>query len=86
ATEAALGEVTGRIYVARHFPPQAKARMEKLVQNLITAYAESIQGLDWMGPETKQKALEKLSKFTTKIGYPDRWKDYSALVVKADDL
>jgi len=86
ATEAALGEVTGRIYVARHFPPQAKARMEKLVQNLITAYAESIQGLDWMGPETKQKALEKLSKFTTKIGYPETWKDYSALVVKADDL
>jgi len=86
ATEGALGEVLGRIYVSRHFPPEAKARMDALVQNLLAAYGESIRGLDWMGADTKQKALEKLSKFTTKIGYPERWKDYSALVVKPDDL
>ncbi|HSW11355.1 MAG TPA: M13-type metalloendopeptidase [Solimonas sp.] len=86
ATEGALGEVLGRIYVSRHFPPQAKARMDALVQNLLAAYGDSIRSLDWMGEETKQKALLKLSKFTTKIGYPDRWKDYSALVVKPDDL
>lgn len=86
ATEAALGEVLGRIYVARHFPPQAKARMEELVQNLVKAYEASIKDLDWMSEETKQKALVKLSKFTPKIGYPNKWKDYSALTVAADDL
>lgn len=86
ATEGALGEVTGRIYVARHFPPEAKARMEKLVDNLLAAYGDSIRKLDWMSAETKEKALLKLSKFTTKIGYPDKWKDYSALEVKPDDL
>ncbi len=86
ATEGALGEVTGRIYVSRHFPPEAKARMEKLVDRLLLAYGDSIRKLDWMSPETKEKALLKLSKFTTKIGYPDQWKDYSALQVKPDDL
>ncbi|MGB1563818.1 MAG: M13 family metallopeptidase [Sinimarinibacterium flocculans] len=86
ATQDALGEMLGRIYVARHFPPAAKARMEELVGNLVKAYEASIRELDWMSDETKEKALVKLSKFTPKIGYPDKWKDYSALVVKADDL
>lgn len=84
--EGSLGEVLGAIYVDRHFPPQAKARMETLVDNLIKAYEVSIKELDWMGDETKAKALDKLSKFTVKIGYPDEWKDYSALEVKPDDL
>ncbi|MEQ1439183.1 M13-type metalloendopeptidase [Fontimonas sp. SYSU GA230001] len=86
ATENALGEVLGRIYVARHFPPEAKARMEVLVQNLVKAYEASIKELDWMSDETKDKALVKLSKFTPKIGYPNKWKDYSKLEVRADDL
>ena len=86
AVEGSLGEVLGRIYVKRHFPPQAKARMEELVNNLNLAYEISIKELDWMTPATKEKALEKLSKFTTKIGYPDEWKDYSALTVDAGDL
>ncbi|MFT4045139.1 MAG: M13-type metalloendopeptidase [Solimonas sp.] len=86
ATEDALGEVLGKLYVAQYFPPQAKARMEQLVQNLLTAYRESIGSLDWMTDETKQKALAKLAKFDPKIGYPKKWKDYSALDVKADDL
>jgi putative endopeptidase len=85
-TEAALGEVLGRIYVAKYFPPQAKARMEELVANLVKAYEASIKELDWMSEETKQKALVKLSKFTPKIGYPNKWKDYSKLEVRADDL
>ncbi|HEY0973084.1 MAG TPA: M13-type metalloendopeptidase [Solimonas sp.] len=85
-TEGALGEMLGRIYVARHFPPEAKKRMEQLVKNLTRAYEASIKELDWMGEDTKKKALEKLAKFTPKIGYPDKWKDYSALSVKADDL
>ena len=84
--EDALGEVVGKIYVERHFPPEAKARMEKLVDNLKLAYRESISDIDWMSEETKAKALEKLSKFTTKIGYPDKWKDYDALKIKAGDL
>lgn len=86
ATEGALGEVLGRIYVARHFPPEAKAKMDVLVQNLVRAYEASIKELDWMSDETKTKALAKLAKFTPKIGYPSRWKDYSQLEVKADDL
>lgn len=81
-----LGELLGQLYVKRHFPPEAKARMEEMVDNLILAYRESIQGLEWMSDETRAKALEKLSKFTPKIGYPDKWKDYSALEVSADDL
>ena len=81
-----LGEVVGEVYVARHFKPDAKARMVGLVQNLIDAYADSIKELDWMGTETKGKALAKLAKFTPKIGYPDKWKDYSALEISADDL
>ena len=81
-----LGEVVGKVYVAQHFKPEAKARMLELVANLSQAYENSIKTLDWMGEETKVKALEKLGKFTPKIGYPDIWKDYSALEIKADDL
>jgi len=81
-----LGEVVGKVYVRKHFPPQAKARMEALVANLIVAYEKSIKELDWMGEETKAEALDKLSKFTPKVGYPDEWRDYSALVVEPDDL
>ena len=86
ATSSVLGEVLGQQYVARHFTPEAKAKMSKLVENLTIAYGESIKQLDWMSAETKTAALEKLSKFTPKIGYPDEWRDYSALEIKADDL
>ncbi|MBL4602641.1 MAG: hypothetical protein JKY84_07850 [Emcibacteraceae bacterium] len=81
-----LGEMVGEVYVAKHFKPEAKSRMEGLVQNLIKSYEMSIKNLDWMNEETKLKALDKLAKFTPKIGYPDKWKDYSALEIKADDL
>ena len=86
SVEDALGEVLGRIYVERHFPPAHKARMEGLVANLITAYRHSIQNLEWMSPATQQQALEKLSKFRPKIGYPDKWKDYSGLTINPKDL
>lgn len=81
-----VGELLGKLYVERHFPPEAKARMEEMVANLILAYEESIENLEWMSEETKAKALEKLSKFSPKIGYPEEWKDYSALEVSSDDL
>jgi putative endopeptidase len=81
-----LGEVVGKVYVARHFPPEAKERMLELVNNLTRAYEISIKNLDWMGEETKAQALDKLSKFTPKIGYPDEWKDYSSLRIEPDDL
>ncbi|MDP3858758.1 MAG: M13-type metalloendopeptidase [Stagnimonas sp.] len=81
-----LSEVLGKLYVQKHFPPEAKARMETLVKNLLTAYGQSIDGLSWMSDETKAAAKVKLSKFSTKIGYPDQWRDYSAFEVKADDL
>ncbi|MDE3741622.1 M13 family metallopeptidase [Maribacter polysaccharolyticus] len=80
-----LGEVVGKVYVKKHFPPEAKERMEVLVDNLLKAYEVSIKDLDWMGEDTKKEALEKLSKFTPKIGYPDKWKEYD-LEIKADDL
>ena len=86
ASDEVLGEVAGKLYVAEHFKPEAKARMEVLVKNLIQAYHDSIDTLEWMTPETKKAAHEKLSKFTPKIGYPDKWKDYSNLNIKADDL
>ncbi len=87
ASDAVLGEVVGKLYVAEHFKPEAKARMEVLVdKNLIKAYHQSIDTLEWMTPETKKAAHEKLNKFTPKIGYPDKWKDYSNLSIKADDL
>ena len=84
--EASLGEAVGKIYVEKHFPPEAKARMDELVKWLIEAYRESIQNLDWMTDETKKKALIKLDKFVPKIGYPTKWKDYSTLEIKRDDL
>lgn len=84
--EGAMGEAVGRIYVERHFPPAAKDAMDELVANLVEAYRRSISELDWMGEETRAKALEKLEKFTPKIGYPVKWRDYSTLVVSADDL
>ena len=86
ASDEVLGEVAGKLYVAEHFKPEAKARMEVLVKNLIQAYHDSIDTLEWMTPETKKAAHEKLSKFTPKIGYPDKWKDYSNLSIKPDDL
>jgi len=86
ATDGVLGEALGELYVAKHFPPAAKARMEQLVANLITAYGESINDLEWMTADTKAKALEKLSKFTPYIGYPSEFRDYSDLAVVADDL
>jgi hypothetical protein len=72
--------------VEKYFPPAAKQRMLQLVENLMVAYKQSIESLDWMTEETKEKALVKLSKFVPMIGYPDKWRDYSALEIKADDL
>ena len=85
AVNGSLGEVVGKVYVKNHFPPEAKERMLELVGNLINAYEKSIQELDWMSDETKREALDKLSKFTPKIGYPDEWRDYSALSIEPDD-
>nr|WP_248287475.1 M13 family metallopeptidase [Massilia antarctica] len=82
----ALGEAVGKEYVGKYFPAERKARMEELVQNLLVAYKQSIDTLDWMGPETKKEAQAKLAKFRPKIGYPSKWRDYSALTVKQDDL
>jgi predicted metalloendopeptidase len=84
--DGAMGEAIGRLYVAKYFPPQNKARMEELVRNLIEAYRRDIVTLDWMSPETKKGAQEKLTKLVTKIGYPNTWRDYSALVITRDDL
>ncbi|WP_422743043.1 M13 family metallopeptidase [Mycobacterium sp. WMMD1722] len=81
-----MGDALGKLYVQRHFPPNAKARMDELVANLREAYRVSINALEWMTPETREKALTKLDKFTPKIGYPARWKDYSELVIERDDL
>ena len=81
-----MGEAIGRIYVARHFPPQAKAEMDVLVANLIEAYRQSITELEWMSPATRERALEKLDRFTPKIGHPEVWRDYTGLTVSADDL
>jgi putative endopeptidase len=84
--EGSLGEAVGKVYVQKYFPAEAKARMENLVANLIEAYRISINELAWMSPETKVKALEKLGKFRPKIGYPDKWRDYSALQTTPADL
>lgn len=81
-----LGEVVGKIYVEKHFKPEAKARMTQLVENLRDAYHQAISDLDWMSEETKKQALEKLAKFTPKIGYPDKWRDYSGLEIDKNDL
>jgi putative endopeptidase len=84
--EGGLGEAVGQLYVARHFPPEHKAHMQRLVGWLVEAYRVDIEALDWMSPETRQRALDKLDRFTPKIGYPDRWRDYSALTIDRDDL
>jgi putative endopeptidase len=81
-----LGEVVGKLYVDAYFPAQNKAAMEALVGDLKSAMGARLQRLDWMGPETKTKAAEKLAKFTVKIGYPDHWRDYSKLEIKDGDL
>ena len=86
STENVMGELLGQLYVEKHFKPEAKERMETLVDNLIKAYEVSIKELDWMSPTTKENALEKLANFRTKIGYPDEWRDYSDLEVIAGDL
>ncbi len=85
AMNAPLGEATGQLYVARYFPPAYRARMQALVANLLKAYSTSIDGLTWMSPSTKAAAHEKLSKYTVKIGYPDQWRDYSALEIRPGD-
>ncbi|ETJ97085.1 M13 family metallopeptidase [Propionimicrobium sp. BV2F7] len=84
--ESVLGEAIGKIYVAEHFPAATKARAQELVDNLIKAYHSSISKLDWMTEATRSEALDKLSKFHAKIGYPDKWRDYSALQISPDDL
>lgn len=81
-----LGEAVGKVYVAKHFPPENKAKMEQLVDDLLSAYHASISSLDWMTDETRERALEKLATFTPKIGYPVKWRDYSQLEIRADDL
>ncbi len=80
------GEIVGKMYVKKYFPPAAKQRMETLVGNLVKAYEESIKDLDWMSEGTRTKALEKLHKFTPKIGYPDEWRNYDALTIDKNDL
>lgn len=84
--QSAMGEALGRVYVERHFPPDHKARMLELVENLLAAFAAAIDQLDWMSPETRKRAQEKLSTFRAKIGYPDKWRDYSALDIRPGDL
>ena len=84
--EGVLGEAVGRQYVSQYFPPERKARMEQLVKNMLEAYKQSIDTLDWMSPETKKEAQAKLAKFHPKIGYPNKWRDYSALTIKQGDL
>lgn len=79
-----MGELLGEIYVEQNFPPEAKARAKKVVDNLLVSMGERIKGLEWMGEETKQQALKKLGTFQVKIGYPDKWKDYSELEIARD--
>ncbi len=85
-TDQLLGEALGRKYVERHFPQAAKARVQEMVKNLLAAMQDTIEELTWMGPETKKKALEKLATFNPKIGYPDKWKDYSKVRIRSDSL
>jgi putative endopeptidase len=86
AVDGSLGEALGKLYVAQYFPPERKARMDALVKNLLAAYKDSIDKLDWMSPETKKEAQAKLAKFTPKIAYPNKWRDYSTLVIVPNDL
>jgi len=82
STDRQLGEALGKKYVEKYFPPEAKARMQEMVANLRLAMKETIEGLDWMSPATRKRALEKLSTFNPKVGYPDRWKDYSKVPIR----
>lgn len=84
--ENAIGDLVGKVYVERHFSPEAKERMDALVANLLRAFSAAIDELEWMTPATKEKAHAKLAAFTTKIGYPERWRDWSKLRVERDDL
>lgn len=84
--EESMGQALGQLYVEKHFPAENKARMQELVGNLLVAYKQSIETLSWMSPDTKKEALAKLAAFTPKIGYPDKWRDYSKLVIVKDDL
>mgnify|MGYP000967135887 CR=1 FL=1 len=84
ACDGSIGEIVGQIYVEKYFSPELKGRVQAMVKNILVAYKNRINRLDWMSDETKKKALEKLSHFNTKLGYPDKWKDYSKLDVKAD--
>ncbi len=86
STDQVLGEALGKKYVEKYFPPEAKARAQEMVANIIRGMHETIEGLSWMGPETKKKALEKLSTLNPKIGYPDKWKDYSSIVLTRDSF
>jgi len=81
-----LGEALGKLYVAKYFPPESKAKVENLVTNLLKAYEADIKSLAWMSDATKEKALEKVRQFTPHIGYPDNWRDYSELAISRDDL
>ncbi len=85
-TEAAVGDLLGKVYVEKHFPPAAKQRMDELVANLVKAYGRSIDELEWMGSDTRERAQDKLSNFTVKIGYPEKWKEYPGLEIRRDDL
>lgn len=80
-----VGEALGKLYVDEMFPPEAKEKAEEMIDNVIAAFKDRIHNLDWMGEETKEKAIEKLDKFTVKIGYPDKWRDYSSMAVKEDN-
>jgi putative endopeptidase len=86
STDALLGEALGRKYTKKYFPPEAKARMQDMVKTLLAALGDTIKGLDWMQPDTKKKALEKLATFNPKIGYPDKWKDYSKVRIGRDSF
>ncbi|HEY4210867.1 MAG TPA: M13 family metallopeptidase [Steroidobacteraceae bacterium] len=86
AVDDALGEQVGQVYVAKYFPPESKAKVQELVANLRASLSDRIDHLDWMTAQTRSRAHEKLATFVTKIGYPDKWKDYSALEVRRDDL
>ena len=85
AADQLLGEAVGQEYVARYFPPEAKARAKEMVQNIVAAMDETVSQLDWMSPETKQKAKEKISTFNIKVGYPDKWKNYSSVSISRGD-
>ncbi len=85
-TDNAMGEAIGAEYVRRHFPPEAKRRMDQLVKNLLAAFDRGIDSLAWMSPATKAEARAKLSKINVKIAYPDKWRDYSGLEIRRDDL